>query len=86
MRGTSGTTHENRLRHRQFPNAALEEALGNIAEAGYEYVETQATAPFCPHVDVDRDDPEEFKRLVQKFGFREVTGLWSSQGRSFPTR
>ena len=59
-------------------------ALRNIAEAGYEYVETQATAPFCPHVDVDRDDPEDFKRLIQKFGFREVTGLWSAHGAIIP--
>jgi sugar phosphate isomerase/epimerase len=67
-----------------FRTLALEAALGNIAEAGYEYVETQATAPFCPHVDVDRDDPEEFKRLIQKFGFRGVTGLWSSHGAIIP--
>jgi sugar phosphate isomerase/epimerase len=67
-----------------FRTLPLESALRNIAEAGYQYVETQATAPFCPHVDVDRDDPEQFKRLVEKFGFREVTGLWSSHGAIIP--
>jgi sugar phosphate isomerase/epimerase len=56
-----------------FRTLSLEQALQNIAEVGYEYVETQATAPFCPHVDVDRDDPEHFKRLIGNFG-------------SFPTR
>jgi sugar phosphate isomerase/epimerase len=67
-----------------FRTLPLEQALQNIAEAGYEYVETQATAPFCPHVDVDSDDPEEFKRLVDGFGFRGVTGLWSTHGAIIP--
>jgi myo-inositol catabolism protein IolH len=67
-----------------FRTLPLEQALRHIADAGYEYVETQATAPFCPHVDVDRDDPDAFKRLIQKFGFREVTGLWSSHGAIIP--
>jgi sugar phosphate isomerase/epimerase len=67
-----------------FRKLPLEDALRHIAEAGYEYVETQATAPFCPHVDVDRDDPEAFRRLVEKYGFREVTGLWSSHGAIIP--
>jgi sugar phosphate isomerase/epimerase len=35
-------------------------------------------------VEVDRDDPEDFKKLVQKFGFREVTGLWSAHGAIIP--
>ena len=34
-----------------FRNLPLEEALERIARAGYTWVETQATAPFCPHVD-----------------------------------
>ncbi len=67
-----------------FRALPLEQALQNIARAGYEYVETQATAPFCPHVDVDRDDPEQFQRLIQRFGFRGVTGLWSSHGAIIP--
>jgi len=67
-----------------FRTLPLEQALRNIAEAGYEYVETQATAPFCPHVDVDRDDPQVFKRLIDRFGFRGVTGLWSTHGAIIP--
>lgn len=67
-----------------FRTLPLEKALQHIAAAGYEYVETQATAPFCRHVDVDRDDPEAFRRLIEKFGFREVTGLWSSHGAIIP--
>ncbi len=67
-----------------FRTLSLEQALQNIAEAGYEYVETQATAPFCPHMDVDRDDPDHFKRLIGNFGFRGVTGLWSTHGAIIP--
>ncbi len=67
-----------------FRTLSLEEALRSIAEAGYRYVETQATAPFCSHVDVDQDDPEDFKRRIQGFGFRGVTGLWSPHGAIIP--
>ena len=34
-----------------FRKQPLEEALERIARAGYEYVEPQATGPWCPHVD-----------------------------------
>lgn len=63
-----------------FRNLPLEEALERIARAGYTWVETQATAPFCPHVDPWQDDPEAFNRLVAGFGFEGVTALWSSHG------
>lgn len=67
-----------------FRNYSLEEALNRIKKAGYEYVEPQATAPFCPHVDVDKDDPEEFKQLVKNMGFKGVTALWSTHGALIP--
>lgn len=62
---------------RQLP---LAEALARIARAGYAWVETQATAPFCPHVDPWHDDPDAFSRLVAEHGFRGVTALWAPHG------
>ena len=62
----------------------LEEALERIRRAGYEYVETQATGPWCPHVDPWKDDPKKFAELVKKAGFKGVTGLWSSHGALIP--
>jgi len=69
-----------------FRRLALREALALIREAGFEYVEVQATAPFCPHVDVERDDPEAFRRLSESLGFRGVTALWSAHGAIIPDR
>jgi len=66
---------------RKYP---LEEALRIIKRSGYEYVETQATAPFCPHIDVDKDDPGNFRKLIMDFGFRGVTALWSTHGAIIP--
>lgn len=66
---------------RKYP---LEEALRIIKRSGYEYVETQATAPFCPHIDVDKDDPGNFRKLIKDFGFRGVTALWSTHGAIIP--
>lgn len=67
-----------------FRTLPLQQALKNIAEAGYKYVEPQATAPFCPHVDVDKDDPEDFKRSIVDFGFKGATALWSTHGAIIP--
>lgn len=67
-----------------FRNYSLEEALNRIKNAGYEYVEPQATAPFCPHIDVDNDDPEKFKRLVENLGFKGTTALWATHGAIIP--
>lgn len=67
-----------------FRNCSLEEALNRIKKAGYEYVEPQATAPFCPHVDVDKDDPEKFKQLVKNMGFKGATALWTTHGAIIP--
>lgn len=66
---------------REYP---LEEAMERIKRAGYEWVEPQATPPFCPHVDVDGDDPEQFKRLVADMGFKGATALWAFHGAVIP--
>ena len=66
---------------RKYP---LEEVLRIIKGSGYEYVETQATAPFCPHIDVDKDDPGHFIKLIKDFGFKGVTAIWSTHGAIIP--
>ena len=63
-----------------FRKLPLDEALQRIARAGYEYVEPQATAPFCPHVDPWKDDPEQFRRRVADLGFKGVSALWAPNG------
>jgi sugar phosphate isomerase/epimerase len=63
-----------------FRKLPLDEAMQRIARAGYEYVEPQATAPFCPHVDPWHDDPEQFRRRVAELGFRGASALWSPNG------
>ena len=67
-----------------FRKQPLEEALERIRRAGYEYVETQATGPWCPHVDASKDDPQKFVQTVKKYGFKGVTGLWSLHGAILP--
>ncbi len=62
---------------RQFP---LERALAAIREIGYEYFETQAVGPWCPHVNLERDDPESLVKLQKQYGFAGITGLWSWNG------
>lgn len=58
----------------------LERALEAIRKIGFEYFETQAVGPWCPHVDVLKDDPETLLRLQKKFGFKGITGLWTLDG------
>lgn len=67
-----------------FRKQSLDEAMERIARAGYEYVEPQATAPFCPHVDPVEDDPAEFKRKVAAHGFKGVSALWAPHGAILP--
>jgi len=69
-----------------FRKYSLKEALRIIKKAGYEYVEPQATAPWCPHINVDKDRPKEFKRMLENFGFRGATALWSTHGAIIPDR
>ena len=63
-----------------FRQFELERSLEAIRKIGFEYFETQAVGPWCPHVNVEKDDPESLVRLKEKFGFREITGLWSLNG------
>lgn len=63
-----------------FRKFDLERSLEAIRNIGFEYFETQAVGPWCPHVNVEQDDPENLVRLKNKFGFREITGLWSLNG------
>ena len=63
-----------------FRKFELERSLEAIRNVGFEYFETQAVGPWCPHVDVEKDDPENLVRLKNKLGFREITGLWSLNG------
>ncbi len=67
-----------------FRRFSLDEALQRIAKAGYPWVETQATAPFCPHVDPRHDDPDVFRRRVADHGFQGVTALWAPHGAIIP--
>ena len=63
-----------------FREYELERSLEAIRNIGFEYFETQAVGPWCPHVNVNEDDPERLVRLKEKFGFKEITGLWSLNG------
>jgi sugar phosphate isomerase/epimerase len=67
-----------------FRKQSLEEAMERIARAGSDYVEPQATAPFCPHVDPWNDDPEKFKRRVKELGFKGASALWAKHGAIIP--
>lgn len=63
-----------------FRKFELERALCAIRDIGFTCFETQAVGPWCPHVDIDRDDPENLVRLKKKYGFEEITGLWMRDG------
>ena len=67
-----------------FRKDSLKEALEKIKRAGYNYVEPQATAPFCPHIDVDKDNPSVFRKLIGEYGFKGATALWSTHGAIIP--
>lgn len=67
-----------------FRKRPLLEALERIRRAGYDYVEPQATGPWCPHVDAWKDDPQQFRRRVREFGFKGATALWAPHGAIIP--
>ncbi|NLY01125.1 MAG: TIM barrel protein [Rhodopirellula sp.] len=67
-----------------FRKLPLQEALERIQRAGYQYVEPQATGPWCPHVDAWKDDPQEFRRRLDQFGFQGATALWAPHGAIIP--
>ena len=62
---------------RQHP---LEKALEVIKAAGFEYVETQAVGPWCPHVVIGKTDPLKYAELVKSFGFKGTTAIWMPCG------
>ena len=62
---------------RQYP---LERALEAIRQIGFDYVETQSVGPWCPHVDVEKDDPVRYAELVKSYGFKGTTALWMRNG------
>jgi len=37
--------------------------------------------PYCPHVDVEKDDPVKFAEKAASFGFKGITALWMANGR-----
>ncbi|MDR1901838.1 MAG: sugar phosphate isomerase/epimerase [Treponema sp.] len=55
--------------------------MAAVREIGFEYIETQAMHPFCPHVDVDTDDPVWFAEKAASFGIKGVMALWMANGR-----
>ena len=63
-----------------FRKFELERSLAAMRDIGFEYFETQAVGPWCPHVNVFEDDPENLVRLQKKYGFKAITGLWSKDG------
>lgn len=63
-----------------FRQYELEKALFAIRESGFEYFESQAVGPWCPHVDVDKDDPLHLVELKNKYGFSGISGLWCQNG------
>ncbi len=67
-----------------FRKRPFDEAVERIRRAGFEYIEPQATGPWCPHVDVWKDDPQKFRQTIQKAGFKGVSGLWSLHGAIIP--
>ncbi len=63
-----------------FRKYKLDIILPALREIGYEYFETQATGPWCPHVDVFNDEPQALVDLKNKYGFKAITGLWCKNG------
>ena len=67
-----------------FRHFSLDVALKEIKQAGYQYVETQATIPFCSHVNPWKDDPEIYKQKIKDHGFLGTTALWATDGALIP--
>lgn len=63
-----------------FRKRPLAEAFERIHRAGYQYVEPQATGPWCPHVDVWKDDPQKFAQQVRNAGFLGASSMWAPAG------
>jgi sugar phosphate isomerase/epimerase len=63
-----------------FRNYTLRQAFDAIRSIGFEYIETQAVGSWCPHINIEKDDPVKFAEMVKSYGFKKVTGLWMPNG------
>ncbi len=53
-----------------FREYSLDEILGWISEAGFEYVELEANRDWCDHINPKRDDPIKMKERIAGFGLK----------------
>jgi sugar phosphate isomerase/epimerase len=67
-----------------FRTRPLKDAWKRIRRAGFGYCEIQAIDGWCPHANIWKDDPKQFRQLAKDFGFQGVTGLWSPNGAIIP--
>src|SRR4030043_1944276 len=60
-----------------FRRESLDFALERIASAGYRFVEVEANLTWCPHADPWKDDPFQFKKKIESYGFQGVSAIGS---------
>ena len=63
-----------------FRLLSLDRALEIIRGAGFTRIETQSKGAWCPHVDIDKDDPILFADRVKSFGIDEIAALHMFEG------
>lgn len=63
-----------------FRQQSLEQALEIIRGIGFTRVETQSKGWWCPHADIDSDDPVKFVQTVKNAGIEEVVALHMYEG------
>lgn len=63
-----------------FRHLSLEQGLEIIRSAGFTRIETQSKGAWCPHVDIDRDDPILFAEKVKRFGIDDIAALHMYEG------
>ncbi len=63
-----------------FRLLSLDRALDIIRSAGFTRIETQSKGAWCPHVDIDKDDPILFADRVKSFGIDEIAALHMYEG------
>ncbi|MFA6447890.1 MAG: sugar phosphate isomerase/epimerase [bacterium] len=56
-----------------FRKYGLDFALERIVSAGYKYVEIEANAPWCDHVNTDSDDPVRFREKTLGAGLIDIS-------------
>lgn len=69
-----------------FRQLSLERALEIIRNAGFTSIETQSKGAWCPHVDIDRDDPILFAGRVKAAGIESVAALHMYEGSVIDSR